>query len=81
MDAYAREDLLGRGAMGSVFMIRRFTDGERFAMKTVAIASPKDREVALNEIAILRSLEQYHLLHERTRHQGPARHVFAVSVS
>ena len=63
MENYAREDVLGRGAMGSVFLVRRRADGKRLALKTVAIAAAKDRQLALNEIAILKSLDHPHVVH------------------
>ena len=52
-----------RGAMGSVFLARRRADGKRLALKTVAIAAAKDRQLALNEIAILKSLDHPHVVH------------------
>ena len=35
MEQYVREKQLGRGAMGSVFLVRRVADGHQLAMKTV----------------------------------------------
>ena len=62
MDAYTKEKALGRGAMGCVFLVRRKDDGLRLALKTVAISSSRDRALALNELAILRSLEHVHIV-------------------
>eukprot|EP01062_Namystynia_karyoxenos_P000790 TRINITY_DN10290_c0_g1_i1.p1 TRINITY_DN10290_c0_g1~~TRINITY_DN10290_c0_g1_i1.p1 ORF type:complete len:1049 (+),score=303.76 TRINITY_DN10290_c0_g1_i1:92-3148(+) len=40
---------LGSGAYGVVYLVRRVTDGERFAMKYIPCESAEDREEALNE--------------------------------
>lgn len=62
VDAYERQEVLGRGTMGCVFLVRRRTDGLLLALKTVVIASSKDRELALNEIHILRALDHPHIV-------------------
>ena len=36
MELYTQEKQLGRGAMGSVYLVRRNADGLRLALKTVA---------------------------------------------
>ena len=46
---------LGQGAMGSVHLVRD-NEGATLALKSVAICSKRDRELAANEIRILRSL-------------------------
>ena len=63
MEAYVRDRQLGQGAMGTVHLVRRKSDGVKLALKTVAIASARDRQAALNEIAILRSLAHSHIVH------------------
>ena len=92
MEAYTKERQLGRGAMGSVYLVRRHADGLQLAMKTVAsefasarlfaergcalsllrlsarffgcsaVDSARDRTLALNELAILRSLAHTHVV-------------------
>ena len=62
MENYSQERALGRGAMGAVFLVRRHADGLQLALKTVAITSTRDRALALNELAILRSLEHVHIV-------------------
>jgi NIMA (never in mitosis gene a)-related kinase len=49
---------LGKGAFGTVYSVRRKTDGMIYALKRVKISTmtPKDRENALNEIRVLASL-------------------------
>ena len=39
--AYTRLQALGRGAMGTVFLVRRNADGVQLALKTVASESPR----------------------------------------
>ena len=62
MEAYVTEKALGRGAMGAVFLVRRKADSLKLALKTVAITSARDRTLALNELAILRSLDHVHIV-------------------
>ena len=52
MDDLEQLRLLGRGAMGSVHLMRRAADGAQFALKKIAIPTHEDREVALQEVRI-----------------------------
>ena len=56
--------LLGKGAFGSVNLVKRKEDGITYAMKRVKIAqlSIKERENALNEIRILASLQHPNII-------------------
>ena len=49
---------LGKGAFGSVHLVRRKADGNIYAMKRVKISqlNPKEQENALNEVRILASI-------------------------
>jgi NIMA (never in mitosis gene a)-related kinase len=55
---------LGKGAFGSVSMVRRKEDGKRYAMKRVRISAldEKERENALNEVRILASLSHVNII-------------------
>jgi NIMA (never in mitosis gene a)-related kinase len=53
---------LGRGAMAEVFLVQRTADGVQLALKSLVIASARDRTLALNEVSILRSLEHPHIV-------------------
>lgn len=50
---------LGKGAFGSVYIVKRKIDGITYAMKSVPISSlsQKERESALNEVRLLASLQ------------------------
>jgi len=52
------EKKLGRGAAGSVNLVRRTTDGEYFALKIIQMSfmSPQERKMAENEITLLKVL-------------------------
>ena len=56
--------LLGKGAFGSVSLVKRKEDGITYAMKRVKIAQLriKERENALNEIRILASLQHPNII-------------------
>lgn len=62
MECYELGRKLGQGAMGSVYLARRKSDGEFLALKTVAVSSGHDRELAANEISILRSLQHTNIV-------------------
>ena len=62
MDAYEHQRALGKGAMGSVALVRRKADGELLALKSMAVHSAKDRALARNEIEILRKLSHPHVV-------------------
>jgi NIMA (never in mitosis gene a)-related kinase len=62
MERYELGRKLGQGAMGSVHLARRKSDGELLALKTVAVSSSHDRELAANEISILRSLQHTNIV-------------------
>jgi NIMA (never in mitosis gene a)-related kinase len=51
--------LLGRGAAGSVELVRRSNDGELFALKTIQMQfmNPSERKLAENEISLLKVLK------------------------
>lgn len=55
---------LGEGAFGVVFKVKRREDGEEYALKKVKIGSmkEKERENAVNEIRILASLDDEHII-------------------
>jgi len=48
--------------MGSVHLARRKSDGELLALKTVEVCSDRDRELAANEVSILRSLQHSNIV-------------------
>ncbi len=56
---YEKISLLGRGAAGSVELVRRSNDGELFALKTIQMhfMNPAERKLAENEIALLKVLK------------------------
>ena len=55
---------LGKGAFGSVYLVKRNIDGQEYAMKRVKIIqlSEKEKENALNEIRILASLNHKNII-------------------
>jgi NIMA (never in mitosis gene a)-related kinase 1/4/5 len=55
---------LGKGAFGSVSMVKRKEDGQKYAMKRVRISAldTKERENALNEVRILASLQHVNII-------------------
>lgn len=55
---------LGEGAFGVVFKVKRKEDGEEYALKKVKIGAmkEKERENAVNEIRILASLDDEHII-------------------
>jgi len=55
---------LGKGAFGSVWIVKRKEDGQRYAMKRVKISAldPRERENALNEVRILASLHNVNIV-------------------
>ena len=55
---------LGKGAFGSVWIVKRKEDGQRYAMKRVKISAldPRERENALNEVRILASLHHINIV-------------------
>ena len=61
MEALEELKLLGRGAMGSVHLMRR-PDGAQFALKKIAIPTREDREVALQEVTIMQRLQHPHIV-------------------
>ena len=63
MDDLEQLRLLGRGAMGSVHLMRRAADGAQFALKKIAIPTHEDREVALQEVRIMQRLRHAHIVH------------------
>ena len=62
MDDLEQLRLLGRGAMGSVHLMRRAADGAQFALKKIAIPTHEDREVALQEVRIMQRLRHAHIV-------------------
>ena len=50
---------LGEGAYSSVYLVKRISDGETYALKKVKMMklSDKEKENALNEVRILASIE------------------------
>ena len=62
MENYEVVKKLGQGAMGEVLLVRRHADNVNLAMKRLAIWSEKDRQQALNESVILRSLWHPHIV-------------------
>ena len=62
MDDLDQLRLLGRGAMGSVHLMRRAADGAQFALKKIAIPTHEDREVALQEVRIMQRLRHAHIV-------------------
>ena len=62
MDAYEHQRALGKGAMGTVVLVRRKSDGALLALKSMAVHSAKDRALARNEIEILRKLSHPHVV-------------------
>jgi NIMA (never in mitosis gene a)-related kinase len=55
---------LGKGAFGSVAIVKRNVDGKQYAMKRVKISQlgTKERENALNEVRILASLSHANII-------------------
>ena len=55
---------LGKGAFGSVSIVKRTADGKTYAMKRVKISAlgTKERENALNEVRILASLKHPNII-------------------
>ena len=55
---------LGKGAFGSVSLVRRKKDSQTYAMKRIRLIplSEKEREVSLNEIRILASLNHQNII-------------------
>src|SRR5690348_8907124 len=55
---------LGKGAFGSVSIVKRIADGKSYAMKRVKISQlgTKERENALNEVRILASLSHPNII-------------------
>ena len=55
---------LGKGAFGSVYLVKRNIDGQEYAMKRVKIIQldEKEKENALNEIRILASLNHKNII-------------------
>lgn len=49
---------IGEGAYSSVYSVRRYSDGESYALKKVKMQklSDKEKENALNEVRILASI-------------------------
>ena len=62
MDAYIHQRALGKGAMGSVALVKRKADGALLALKSMEVHSAKDRALAQNEIAILKKLTHPHVV-------------------
>ena len=62
MQDYETVRKLGQGAMGSVALVRRRSDRRLLALKSVAIFSSHDRQVAANEVKILGSLSHPHVV-------------------
>lgn len=55
---------LGKGAFGSVYIVKRKADGKVYAMKRVKISqlNPKEKDNALNEVRILASLNHLNIV-------------------
>jgi len=55
---------LGEGAYSSVYKVRRVTDGNIYALKKVRMLnlSDKEKENALNEVRILASVTNSHII-------------------
>jgi serine/threonine protein kinase len=55
---------LGKGAFGTVTLVKRISDSTMYAMKTVKIAkmNAKDRENALNEVRMLASVRHQNII-------------------
>ena len=55
---------LGSGSFSEVFLVKRHSDGEEYAMKKVKLASlsTKEKENALNEIRILASVNHKNVI-------------------
>jgi NIMA (never in mitosis gene a)-related kinase len=55
---------LGKGAFGSVWIVKRKADGKSYAMKRVKISQldTRERENALNEVRILASLQHNNII-------------------
>ena len=55
---------LGKGAFGSVSLVRRKKDSQTYAMKRIRLIplSEKEREISLNEIRIIASLSHQNII-------------------
>jgi NIMA (never in mitosis gene a)-related kinase len=55
---------LGEGAFSSVWLVRRRSDNENYAMKKIKICSltQREKENALNEVRILASIESPYII-------------------
>ncbi len=59
---------LGKGGFATVYEVERATDGKRFAVKafskasTILSANPTQRLTLLNEIEMLRTFDNQHLI-------------------
>ena len=74
MDTYSRERELGRGAMGTVFLATRKSDGVQFAIKCSEFdsISAAEQKVSLREVMLLASLKHLHIIeyHDAFLEQG-----------
>ena len=55
---------LGEGAYSSVYKVKRYSDGQIYALKKVRMMnlSAKEKENALNEVRILASIKDKHII-------------------
>ena len=64
LNDFTIKEELGKGAFGSVYLVKRNIDGQEYAMKRVKIIqlNEKEKENALNEIRILASLNHKNII-------------------
>jgi NIMA (never in mitosis gene a)-related kinase len=55
---------LGSGSFSEVFKVKRLTDGSLYAMKkvTLPLLSQREQQLALNEVRILASVRNEHVI-------------------
>lgn len=65
MDSYTRVRVLGKGSFGAAWLVQRNSDKVLFVAKEIRIADlkPEDMRSALNEVAILRTLDHPNVVH------------------
>jgi len=50
---YRTLDMLGKGASGSVFIVKHKTTGEQFAMKRMIPKNPRENKEIRNEVSMM----------------------------
>ena len=64
LDEFKILSKLGEGSYSCVYLVERIVDGDKYALKRVKInnLSPKEKENALNEVRILASIKNPHII-------------------